>query len=74
MSRALARILCRRHCGRCGVDADNRALRQPSGEVDGDGSRTDADVQHAVGRLQPWSRYAAEFSAVRQRCDRRTEL
>ena len=37
-----------------GVDADNRALRQPSGEVDGDGSRTDADIQQPVGRLQPW--------------------
>ena len=45
MSRALAKSCVAATAARCGVDADNQALRQPSGEVDGDGSRTDADIQ-----------------------------
>ena len=42
-----------RHCGWRGVNAHNRAFRQPSGEVQCDGSWADAYVQQPVGRLQP---------------------
>ena len=45
--------LRRRDRSRRGVNADHRAVGQPCGEIDRDGSRTDADIQHSVARFQP---------------------
>jgi hypothetical protein len=45
--------LRRRHGGRCGINAHHPALGQPSGEIEGDGSGADADVQESVSTVQP---------------------
>ena len=38
--------------GRCGIDADHPALREPPGEIDGNGPGTDAKVEQPVCRVQ----------------------
>ena len=45
--------LCRHDRSRRGVNADHRAVGEPFGKINRDGSRTDANVQHSVARFQP---------------------
>ena len=66
--------LGRRNRGRRCVDARDDAVGQPVGEIDRDGSWANPDIeQPVVGVSAEAGRYAAEFAAVRHRCDRRTE-
>jgi hypothetical protein len=37
---------------RCGIDTDHPALREPSGQIDGNGPGTDANVQQPVCGVQ----------------------
>jgi hypothetical protein len=53
------------------VDSEDATGRDPPGQVDGDRARPATDVERWPGR-RCGSRYPAEFSAVRRRCERRT--
>jgi hypothetical protein len=49
-----SQCLRRGDSGRRGVNTDDPALRQPSGEIERDRPRADADVQQPVSNVQSW--------------------